>query len=353
MLKIIKSNNYTIVIGNIALKKVNVFLQKNKYSSYYILCDENTLQYCLPTLMLNCEPLKGAEIIEIESGESNKRIEIVTHCWRTLLENNVDKNTLLINLGGGVISDLGGFIAATYKRGIDFINIPTTLLAMADASVGGKTGIDFAGIKNSIGTITQPKAVFVYPDFLKTLPQRHINNGLAELHKIALINNKTFWNSLKTNTNVLQLIIKSVELKNKIVIKDPFDKGIRKALNFGHTVGHAIEALFLNTEQELLHGEAIVLGMLIESHISFQKKLISKTELNEIETVLNNTFTLAKKLELTTISILELLKHDKKNTSTKLKFALVSKIGSCKIDVQVTPIQIEKAIHYLKSKVDV
>ncbi len=349
MNKVIKSINSTIYIGDKVLKQLTVFLQKNKYSSYFILCDENTLQHCLPTLILNCKLLKDCEIIEIESGEANKSIEIVANCWQTLLENNADKNALLINLGGGVVSDLGGFIASTYKRGIDFINIPTTLLAMADASVGGKTGIDFGGLKNSIGTITLPKAVFIYPNFLNTLSPRHINNGLAEVYKIALISNKLFWNRLKTDTNALQLITKSVELKNKIVIKDPLDKGIRKSLNFGHTVGHAVEAFFINTKNELLHGEAIIIGMLIESHISLQKKLITKLEFNDVVKVLGLSFSIAKQLNLQSHTLLEFIKQDKKNSNTTLKFALVNSIGNCKIDVAVTESQLNKAIQFFNT----
>ncbi len=344
---LIKSNGYVIEISVTVFKSVATFLQKNKYSSYFILCDENTLRFCLPKLILNCKQLKDAEIIEIESGEANKSIEIVINCWQTLVENNADKNTLLINLGGGVISDLGGFTASTFKRGIDFINIPTTLLAMADASVGGKTGIDFGGLKNSVGTITQPKAVFIYPKFLDTLPQRHIINGLSEIYKIALISDKLFWNKLKLNaTNVMQLVIKSVTLKNKIVLKDPFDKDIRKSLNFGHTIGHAIEALFLNTKNELLHGEAIAIGMLIESHIALQKKLITKVEFTEIITVLGLAFNGLRKLNLQSRELLLLMKHDKKNADNKLKFALVSSIGKCNVEVVVTEKQIEKAIYF-------
>lgn len=350
MLTHIKSLKYTINTDITVLKELTIFLQKNNYSNYFILCDENTLQNCLPLLLTNCAALKQAHIIEIESGETNKTIEIVINCWHTLLENNADKNTLLINLGGGVVSDLGGFTASTYKRGIDFINIPTTLLAMADASVGGKTGFDFGGLKNSIGTITQPKAVFIYPPFLNTLSQRHINNGLAEVFKIALINNKVFWNYLKTNSkNYLQLITKSVSLKNKIVIKDPTDKGVRKALNFGHTIGHAIESLYLNTKDELLHGEAIVIGMILESHIALQKKLITKTEFIEIIAVLNLNFKIKKQLLFTSPQLMQLIKNDKKNTNSKLKFALVNKIGGCKVDVDVTESQIQKAITYFKT----
>lgn len=345
---VIRSLGYNITIGKDALKKLSAFLKTAKYSSHFIICDENTFQFCLPTLIMTCPALKEAEIIELESGEESKSLDFSAHIWQTLIENKADKNSLIINLGGGVVSDLGGFCASTYKRGIDFINIPTSLLAMADASVGGKTGIDFAGLKNSIGTFSQPKAVFAYPEFLKTLPQRHYQNGLAEVFKIALISDKTFWNVLKSQKpdhNSEQLLTKSITLKNKIVLKDPFDKGPRKILNFGHTIGHAIEALLLGTINELLHGEAIVIGMLVETHISFQKKLISKKEFDEITSILKKSFEPAK-IELVLGPVLELLKNDKKTTKNKFRFALINKIGSGKFDVEVNEAHIKKAFDY-------
>ena len=356
MLKIIKASSYNIVLGNEALKQLTVFLKKTKYSSYFILCDENTLQHCLPELVLSCKLLKDAEIIEIESGESSKSIEIVTHCWQTLLENNADKNTLLINLGGGVVSDLGGFIAATYKRGIDFVNIPTTLLAMADASVGGKTGIDFGSIKNSIGVITQPKGVFVYTGFLKTLPYRHMVNGFTEILKIALILDKTFFNKISTKIidnsfDDTAIITKSIELKNSIVKTDPNEKGIRKILNFGHTVGHAIESLFLQKQNSLLHGEAIAIGLAIESYLSFLLKRISKEEFDKI------IFCLKLHFEFPAIELGDLanfynyLKHDKKHKNNQHQLSLLKGIGNCDIDVKVSQVQLQKAIVFYNSKI--
>jgi len=337
---VIRSLGYNVTIGKDALKKLSAFLRIAKYSSHFIICDENTIQFCLPTLIMNCPGLKEAEIIELESGEESKSLDFSAHIWQTLIENKADKNSLIINLGGGVVSDLGGFCASTYKRGIDFINIPTSLLAMADASVGGKTGIDFGGLKNSIGTFAQPKAVFVYPEFLKTLPQRHYKNGLSD---------KAFWSSLKAlklDHNSEQILIKSITLKNKIVLKDPFDKGTRKILNFGHTIGHAIESLLLGTLNELLHGEAIAIGMLIETHIAFQKKLISKTEFEEIVSSFKKIFEPAK-IELSLAPILDLLTNDKKTRKNKFRFALINKIGAGKIDVEVNELQVKKAFdHY-------
>ena len=343
----IQSNGYSIYIGKEIFKAISSFLTKNSYSSYYILCDENTLQHCLPKLIMACPQLQTAEIIEIESGENSKSLEISAHIWQTLIENSADKKSLLINLGGGVVSDLGGFTASVYKRGIDFINIPTSLLAMADASVGGKTGLDFIGIKNVIGTFAQPKAVFVYTDYLKTLPPRHFQNGLAEIYKMALISDKKFWNSFKEEGQDEEtLILKSVSLKNKLVLKDPFDEGIRKILNFGHTIGHALEALFFGTANELLHGEAIIIGMLVESHIAYQKKMIHKKELYEIVGAIQPYFKMQAIKNSSLEALIELIKNDKKNHSDKFYFSLIDKIGSCTFDVVVTKNQIKKALDF-------
>lgn len=344
----IKSIGYSLHFGEEALKALSRFLDKQKYSSVFILCDENTLRCCLPQLMLNCPKLTEAQLIEIESGESAKSISICEQIWQTLFEQEADKQSLLINLGGGVISDLGGFVASVFKRGIDFIHVPTSLLAMADASVGGKTGIDVMGIKNSIGNFTPPKAVFIYPPFLKTLKRKQVMNGWVEIFKIALVSDKKFWELLKKSSYEKidgQLILRSIELKNKIVLKDPFDRSKRKILNFGHSIGHAIESLLLGTDQELLHGEAVCIGMMVESRLAYQKKLISKKEQDEILNTLSQIFQPDLKLMFSFESILEQLKQDKKNKTHQFMFALVNSIGSCSFDEKVSESQIKKALN--------
>lgn len=344
---VIKADSYSVTIGNQAFKALSRFLAKKTYASCFILCDENTLQHCLPVLITHCPELGEAQIIEIESGEASKSIAFCEQIWQTLLENKADKNTVLINLGGGVVSDLGGFIASVYKRGIDFLHLPTSLLAMADASVGAKTGIDFLGIKNSIGSFASPKAVFIYPGFLNTLPARQYQNGLAEIFKIALVADAAFWPGLVANKQAVErLLVKSISLKNAIVLADPFDKGRRKSLNFGHTLGHAIESLFLGSEQEWLHGEAIVAGMILESHIAFQKKLISQKILNEISTALVIAFEPRRLQEKYLPKMMELMANDKKTSGGTLQMALIDKIGSCRVDVKVTAPQVQKALAY-------
>ncbi len=346
----IRSLGYTIYTGKTVFKDLNSFLKKQNYSGYFILCDENTLKHCLPTLITQCKELKNAEIFEIESGESSKSLQLCSQLWEALLSYNADKNALIINLGGGVISDLGGFIASVYKRGIDFINIPTSVLAMADASVGGKTGIDFAGLKNTIGTITQPKGVFVYPPFLETLPARHIANGMAEVYKMALISDKVLWKKLKPEKNFNQAsVIKSIEHKNNIVKKDPYDKGVRKSLNFGHTIGHAIESVLLASGIDVLHGEAVVIGMICEAKLSFDKKLISKAECSEIIQILSQKFPLVPLPALLFGEIIKATINDKKNNKLQIRCTLLNRIGKYKIDVTVSPDQILDSLEYYNS----
>ncbi len=354
-MKPILSNGYSIFTGNDSLSLINDFLKKSTYSQFVILCDENTLTHCLPLVLQEVEQFANAEIIEIESGEASKSLDISTQIWKSLLELKADKKTLFINLGGGVVSDIGGFSASVYKRGIDFINIPTSLLAMADASVGGKTGVDFSGVKNIIGTITQPKAVFVNFVFLNTLPNNHLKNGLAELYKIALISDSIFWHMLSStsnNTKIEDVITKSILLKNAIVKKDPLENGIRKSLNFGHTIGHAIESMSLTSLKPLLHGEAIVIGMITECWISYHKKLLSKKDLNSISSTLITLFKPSLFKVKSIKPLLELMKNDKKNEKGKIRATLLKGIGSYALDVEISEMQIEKSIEYFNNQVN-
>ena len=342
----IKSTGYQITIGDTCFESINKFLKKTKYTKHTIICDENSLTHCLTILLYNCEALNEAEIIELESGEENKTLETCAQVWGALTDIGADKKSLVINLGGGVVSDLGGFVASTYKRGIDFINVPTTLLAMADASVGGKTGIDFNGIKNHIGTITLPQGVFVNPDFLKTLPQRQLKNGYAEIIKIALISDAVFWNFLKKGKlNYTEAVItKAIELKNNIVKQDLNETGIRKALNFGHSIGHAIESALLSQKHDVLHGEAVAAGMLLESQIALQQKHITKKECDAICNYINSIYTKIKISAKTKQLAIEYIKHDKKNEGNYLCFALPKSIGHYEMRCNITTNDVLHAI---------
>ncbi|MES2513398.1 MAG: 3-dehydroquinate synthase [Bacteroidota bacterium] len=348
----IKSTSYTIFIGDSSLPSLNAFLKKNNYSHYYILCDEHTFEFCLPTLLFHSPTLNNAEIIELESGEDKKTLDTCLQVWGALTDTGADKKSLIINLGGGVISDLGGFVASTFKRGIDFINIPTTLLSMVDASVGGKTGVDFEGIKNHIGTTSEPKGVFVNPGFLETLSERQIKNGYAEIIKIALIADLAFWKELRhlklpAEFSSEKVIAKAIELKNSIVKKDLHENDLRKSLNFGHTIGHALESALIEQRKDILHGEAIAAGMLMELEIAFQLKHITKKELTETSVYLESVYKKIKITKETETLLLRYILHDKKNEGDSLCFALPAKIGAYKLCCGVLSDRVKKAIdHY-------
>src|ERR1700744_132665 len=234
----LQSINYPIYFNDSLTELVN-FVKRGKYSRFFILTDENTAAHCLPLVKEKLGDIDNYDLIEINDGEESKDIDFCIGVWKMLIDFGADRQSLMINLGGGVVSDLGGFAASTFKRGIDFVHVPTTLLSQVDASVGGKTGIDFNNIKNIIGTFSQPKAVFINYEFLSSLPARQILSGTAEMLKHGLIMDAAYWNELK-NSNLndpsAELIYRSVEIKNQVVMEDPTEKGIRKALNFGHTI---------------------------------------------------------------------------------------------------------------------
>ena len=329
-----------------------------KNSKLFVLADKNSLKFCYPLLLKNVVRVKQAEIIEIESGEENKNIEVCRNIWLTLSELGADRKSVLINLGGGVIGDMGGFVAATFKRGISFINVPTTLLSQVDASVGGKLGIDLNNLKNEIGVFGNPEAVFVYPPFLRTLPYREYLSGYAEIIKHALIADKNYWNEIFNNglqppssTELENIISHSIEIKNKIVKQDPKEKGLRKILNFGHTIGHAMESKsFEGDEYKLLHGEAIIAGMLCEAYLSVKKAGLPKNELNEITSFLLDTFKPINFNKFDETRLLELMKHDKKNTKGEINFTLLNSIGKAAFDKKCSIQLIKEALRYYREE---
>jgi 3-dehydroquinate synthase len=318
---------------------LNTFLSENRFSKIFIIVDENTNEFCLPYFLPQLETNVEFEIIELESGEENKTIETCVSVWEAFIELEADRKSLVINLGGGVVTDMGGFIASTFKRGIPFINIPTTLLAMVDASVGGKNGVDLGGLKNQIGTITQPEMVLIDTHYLQTLSQREMLSGLAEMLKHGLIANKSHWDRFKNldeiNFDEFDFLIEeSVGIKSKIVTEDPKENGIRKALNFGHTLGHAIETYFLENpnKEKLLHGEAVACGMILESFISKEKGLLSADDFIEIKSLLHSIYNRIDFNENDINQIIELLIHDKKNEFGVVQFSLLNKIGNCVVN---------------------
>jgi 3-dehydroquinate synthase len=352
----IQANNYPIYFNQKGYEALNLHLKENKYSNLFIIVDSNTNEFCLPNFLPFLETELTIEIIEFEAGEQNKNIETCVQIWNVLTELGADRKSLVINLGGGVVTDLGGFVASTFKRGVDFIHIPTTLLSMVDASVGGKNGVDLGNLKNQIGVINVPKMVLIDTQYLETLPQNEMRSGLAEMLKHGLIYDKAYWEQfldLKAIdfADFDELIYRSVEIKNEIVKQDPTEKNIRKSLNFGHTLGHAIESYFLENENKttLLHGEAIAVGMILESYISLEKKLINKEEYIQIKTAIKGIYEDIQFDENDIEPILELLIHDKKNEYGIIQFALIEGIGKIKINQSVENELILQAFHDYKS----
>lgn len=325
-----------IIITESASEALANILNKENYSKIAVLVDENTLTHCYPLL----HNLPDHALIQIRSGEINKNLDTCTHVWQELTTHSFDRKSLLINLGGGVIGDLGGFCAGTYKRGIDFINIPTTLLSQVDASVGGKLGIDFNGFKNHIGLFKEPKNILIDLNFLKTLPEKEMRSGFAEIIKHHLIADKSGWKELKQNSfnslNWPSLVPHSVQIKYKIVSEDPYESGLRKALNFGHTIGHAVESYLLNSDRAILHGEAVAVGMICEAYVSYKRELISEEELNDIDSFIMNIYDKITLSEQDREDLCGYLMQDKKNRDNSILAALLDGIGESVWDQPLT-----------------
>ncbi len=318
----------------------------DKTSKVFILTDENVAPFWLPEVeyWLNC---KNAVEIVIKAGEQHKNLQTVQRIWRTLMKHHADRNALLINLGGGVVTDLGGFAASTYKRGIKFVNVPTTLLAMVDAAIGGKTGIDFGDGKNQIGTFAEAEEVIIDPVFLETLPQREICSGLAEMLKYGFVADSNLLNvSLE---NYQQYITHCGEIKREIVMQDPTEKGLRKVLNFGHTLGHAIESHCLTTDYPLLHGEAVALGVLGALWLSVRQCGLDEKVLQDFESQLPM---LLSEVEISLSEseiepIFGYLVHDKKNKDEKPQFVLLEAVGKPVWDMEIEPNLVEESLQYI------
>ena len=351
-MKVIQSNTYPIHFQD-SLQQLGEFISGNHYSKILFLVDTNTEQHCLPLLKAAIPGLSDFDIIEIDPGEENKNIDFCIGIWRMMLDFKADRNSLLINLGGGVITDIGGFAASTFKRGIDFVQVPTTLLSQVDASVGGKTGIDMDQLKNVIGTFTQPKAVFIEPDFLKTLDKRQIYSGFAEVIKHGLIYDAALFNMVREMQPQEidgEIIHRSVEIKNDVVTHDPYEKGLRKILNFGHTIGHAIESYSLKNDRDpLLHGEAIAIGFICEAYLSVRYNELTENELAEVTSVVNQYFPKYKLDQASFGALIELMQNDKKNAEGRINFSLLRSIGECSTDVFCSEGEIEESLNYYRS----
>lgn len=333
---------------------INV-VQEGGHDKIFILVDENSMQNCMPVLMTEVADLHNAEVLEIESGEENKTLEIAEQIWISLAEQGATRKSLLINLGGGVVCDLGGFVASIYKRGIDFIHIPTTLLAQVDASLGGKVGVDHGVLKNQLGLFSLPKHVYIEPSFLSTLFIRHVKSGYAEMLKHGLIADRNYWNKLVTLKEVdaetlSGFISRSVELKMKVVSEDYKEKGIRRSLNFGHTIGHAIESYSLqNDTVPMFHGEAIAIGMVAEAFLSKNKCGLNENELSQIADVIHDHFDIELPPSDGFEDLWQLMQHDKKNEGGKVNFSLINSIGKAEVNVSCEREEVMQAFSYAKS----
>lgn len=352
-MKSIAATQYEVEFVDKEYHILTTFIATQNYSSIFVLVDSNTEQYCLPTFLSLAKLPETLEVISIEAGEEHKNLDTCMGVWESLSELGADRKSLLINLGGGVVTDLGGFVASTFKRGIDFINIPTTLLSMVDASVGGKTGVDLGPLKNQIGVINSPQMVIVDTHFLETLPGEEYRSGYAEMLKHGLIRDKKYWEILAdysalNTTDLNNYIHHSVSIKNEVVTADPYEDGLRKILNFGHTLGHAVESFFLTEENKttLLHGEAIAIGMVLEAFLSTKLCGLPLEDCDFIKATFKAIYPHVEISKHDVEAILALLIYDKKNSHGKVKFVLLEAIGVPVLDISLEENLLLEAFDY-------
>ena len=346
-------NQKVIVSGNLERDLVNA-IAECEHDKIFILTDQTTHDMCLPKLQ-NFLCLKGAQSIVIKAGDTNKTLDSLAEVWTALSQGGATRHSLMINLGGGMVTDLGGFAASTFKRGIDFINIPTTLLAMVDASVGGKTGINFGGLKNEIGVFSDSKFVIINTQFLDTLDHANICSGYAEMLKHGLISDNKHWAEL-VGFNLAQpdlaqlqrMVAESIKVKERIVTEDPHEHGIRKALNLGHTVGHALESFAMKHGRPVLHGYAVAYGMVCELYLSARKTGFPTDKMHQtVRFILDHYGRLPYTCD-DYPELLELMRHDKKNTSGIINFTLLGGIGDIRINQTATKEEIEETLDFLR-----
>ena len=356
-MNIVLKNNDIIHIKSI-VDDLKLILNIYKGQKTLVLTDENCMRDCFP--LIEDQLIKNTFIFVIKPGEENKTLETVEKIWNFLIKNKFNRKSLMINLGGGVITDIGGFAASTFKRGMPFINIPTTLLSQVDASVGGKTGINYAGLKNEIGMFSLPDKVVISPIFLKTLNEREFLSGFAEMIKHALISDRKHLEELKNfirtnfknkeNTPLLSIIKRSVTIKEQIVKKDIKDKGIRNILNFGHTFGHAFESYFNDSEsQNIKHGEAVAYGMICELFISSEKIGFNKSLLNELTDYILTIYGKIIIPENDYQKILEYILHDKKNITDGINCVLLQDIENPLTNQSISENEVIESLIYLNN----
>jgi 3-dehydroquinate synthase len=324
-----------------------------KHDRLFVLCDETTREACLP-VVADFECMQGAQLITIPVGDTNKGLESVSHVWAELQRMGATRHSLMVNLGGGMVTDLGGFAASTFKRGISFINIPTTLLAMVDASVGGKTGVNFGGLKNEIGVFNNANSVILDTVFLKTLDEENILSGYAEMLKHGLISDEKMLGELLTFDiekpdldKLKRMLAESVAVKQRIVTEDPTEQGLRKALNLGHTAGHAFESLALE-RKPVLHGYAVAWGLVVELYLCCAKTGFPTDKMRQTVSFIHEHY---GKMTITCDDyprLLELMHHDKKNVGSAINFTLLGDIGDIRINQTATEDEIKEALDFFR-----
>jgi 3-dehydroquinate synthase len=357
--RIITINRTPVYFGKDVFPEIDRLVHTLHPDGLFILGDTNTRKHCLPLLMEQADSLASATVMEIDGGEAAKTLENAEKLWHEMLENGAVRNSLLINLGGGVVSDLGGFVAAGYKRGIRYINVPTSLMGQADAAIGGKTAVNLGNLKNQVGFFHAAEGVFISPEFLNTLPEVHMRSGLAEIIKSTLISNGKLWRRLqKTPVSAMltipaesgfwqELILAAVTYKNKVVAKDYREKRLRKVLNFGHTFGHAFESFSIqNPGLPMLHGEAVAAGMICAAYLSFQKTGLSQDDMQSIEAYLRQGFGLFPVDPSSKARLMEMMMHDKKVLDGRLHFTLISNPGAPVLNVKCNPGEVSETIDY-------
>jgi len=349
----IESLTYPVYLGFNLWREIDQVLQPFLNSGgIYILTDNNTHSHCLPVLKDNVPLLAERPLFSISPGERSKDLSSLERIWTWLMEAGAGHNSLLINLGGGVVSDLGGFAAATFNRGMHYINIPTSLIAQVDAAIGGKTGLNISGIKNQAGLFYDPAAVFSIPVFLETLPEIHFKSGFAEIIKCAALSGHKFWELLKKdgtpeNKHIFRLISETVNFKCRIVAADPSDRSTRKMLNFGHTVGHALESISnIRGEDEMLHGQAVATGMICEAYISYEMAGLGAEELDEISAVIKSFFDLKPLRENLFDQLVKIINYDKKKTDNGIGFSLLECLGKPSLGILVNHSNLINSFEY-------
>lgn len=340
--------------------RLNRMLKGKQYENakYYIIVDENTYSHCLPELISHVSALEQAEFFEVPVGEECKSIEVATQLWGALLDAGADRNSVIVNLGGGCVSDLGGFVAAGYKRGIRYINIPTTLIGMVDAAIGGKTAINMENTKNTVGFFHHPEAVVIHPQFLSTLPEDEIKSGLFEMTKSLLILDETMLNNLESAllakdkmelSSIIELTSHCADFKCSVVEADEKELSIRKILNIGHTFGHGIESFMMEKGTPLSHGKSIGLGLACELYLSVKKLGMSKIIYNNYCKLLHRLVNIPRFSLRDAESILSFMRNDKKNRDGLILCVLLKAVGEPVIDVAIDENEVRDALLQLKN----